>query len=327
MMIVNSANHRSSKTTHNVVLLAGLLLFTLNTFVYGATNADNKITQYKVANFETGKIDSFFNTFPKSLSTIDDKLIVQITNYGYKNTYYDTRILSLDQKSSLLYFQKDHIKSYDNANNNITLSIMGQQDKKFISRNYNRKISPVDKHPLLGMIKRSERPLFIDELSKLGIKSPLDLKKTISVIHDGKVLNLHYAGYQLRLATHHKVNTRFLSRDNIENFISIPSLNETGNIKNEDIKLLISIRTILLDALERNFISLTPADNFLKKNPYKLVRINIPAMDLIIQYPLAYKSLQALLFLSILTLIALLIKKLAFTGHTTGKQTVYSSKQ
>ena len=320
-------NHQQK--IHNIALLAGFLFLILNSQVYGTTSTENnnKTTNYQVANFETGNIDSFFSTFPKSLSAIDDKLVVQITNYGYKNTYYDTHNLSLDHNNSLLYFQKDHIKSYDNKNDNITLSTNSQEDKKFISRNYNRKISPVDKHPLLGMIKRSERPLFIDELSKLGIESPLSLKKTITVIHDGKVLNIHYGGYQLRLATHHKVNARFLGIDTIENFISIPSLNETGNINNQDIKLLLSIRTILLETLKRNFISLKPADNFLKKNPYKLVIINTPAMDLIIQYPLAYKSLQALLFLILLSLIALLVRKLAFTDNSIHKRTVYSGQQ
>ena len=90
---------------------------------------------------------------------------------GYMIKYFDTKDLKLLKKGSfcsLMIFKKNKRKVvFDNT--------------FFETKIYRKQKSLKDKHPLFGIIKRSQRELFKDKLKKLSIKDPLMLKNIFNL--------------------------------------------------------------------------------------------------------------------------------------------------
>ena len=52
---------------------------------------------------------------------------------------------------------------------------------KFEVKNYNRKITPLDKHPLFGRIKRKERSVLSDQLANISKSSPESISESLKI--------------------------------------------------------------------------------------------------------------------------------------------------
>jgi hypothetical protein len=124
--------------------------------------------------------------------------------------YDDSRLTFLDNGYSL-YSQKRILGLKKNGKPRIRETVVGDVPSAEVTfvqlpvRHYRIVASPEEKHPLLGLVKRSERVAFIDFLEGLGIKNPFELRKTIVIKRENESLALFAEGQPLAVVNLDKV--------------------------------------------------------------------------------------------------------------------------
>jgi len=99
--------------------------------------------------------------------------------------YYDFDHLEiLNNNNELVYVLNSDFPDYFSEReqiNYIDTRTKPVNINKFEVKNYNRKISPLDKHPLFGRIKRKERSVLIDQLANISKSSPESISESLKI--------------------------------------------------------------------------------------------------------------------------------------------------
>ena len=134
----------------------------------------------------TYKIESDFITFKKKL----EKLLLE-SGYQLKTTkknelslYFDTPGLSILENNGYLYYHAHEYLSKKNKKKyreTIKYSNNGSVISDFMVKHYKSVKSIQEKHPLIALVKRKQRPLFMKTLRATGIKYPMKLNYIFDV--------------------------------------------------------------------------------------------------------------------------------------------------
>lgn len=100
-------------------------------------------------------------------------------------TFYDFDDLALlNANKELVHILDNNLPDYRDEKEQIIYAdnlITSENFKKFEVKNYNRKISPLDKHPFFGRIKRKERSILIDHLFTMSNDSPELISESLKI--------------------------------------------------------------------------------------------------------------------------------------------------
>lgn len=220
-------------------------------------------------------------------------------------TYFDFNDLRLlKYGKELLITEDEHLPDYRSGRKWITYRDNSRQPpliQRFEFKRYNKKISPLDKHPLLGSIKRRERSILTDELDKMGVDFiPAYLKKNFEVFHDEVVYLISHFGEpyasisldQFHISSYGIPNTSTLLKiekfyDNSDDLAS----SEKAALEKTLCRLNSNIRNSLPSHFSRDWFGYVEYNTIIKKL--------IPTRDLFQKYPLLFTLGQILILLII----------------------------
>ncbi len=260
-----------------------------------------------------------FNDIGSNISADDiPKALNQTaTLYQGRFSYFDTPDLQLLRSGKALLFH-EKIRHNKQTPVDITLQLPGGKKSRFEAKNYRRKLTALDKHPLLGHIKRSERKPFLATLTTHGIATPLTLKPVL-------ILDFNRKNFVIRKYTTPVLQIGFSA-------IETSAFGMGLYIYEFEIKPTGCQENLSLNPMEQNFIddlagrfeqqvltqqigSITTDRHY--QRYWQAAREAFPLLDLTTRYPLLIALSQAL----ILALIGGLLLWLILSRHATkGKQ-------
>ena len=144
-------------------------------------------------------ISEFFFSIPSTYRLSEDSSF--IVHYGRKNrlqTYFDDNDLSLlNQQRELSLTLNQDMPKYKREREVVFYkdnSTTPAQVTNYEARRYNKKISPLDKHVILGRIQRRLRPLLIAKLESLPGVSVNNIGVGLKIEHRESVLMYRHYG-------------------------------------------------------------------------------------------------------------------------------------
>ncbi|MCK5666256.1 MAG: hypothetical protein KAI17_22350 [Thiotrichaceae bacterium] len=147
-------------------------------------------------------VSTFFQQIPAQFFTENDELFaITVGSKDRVETYFDdtsSTLLKNDQELILNLHTNLPVYRLDREHVDLNSSAPGSiRNDIFEVKNYNKKVTALDKHELFGRVKRNQRPLLIDKL-KVFVNDPVvDIEKRLQVEHEEVVqLYSHYGeGY------------------------------------------------------------------------------------------------------------------------------------
>jgi len=175
------------KTYYSHLIYLGLFCFCSTIAFADINNISSLETRYKIKNEQVALLSTYFNS--KQFSRI-------MNQYGYqyqrklsstKKTFYDnTQLELLNNNTSISINQLSLTK--DKNSFDTLIKIQQQIELKtpekhliFESRKNRKVISPEDKHPLLGVIKRNDRIALKQTLSQIGLSNYFKLQQILTI--------------------------------------------------------------------------------------------------------------------------------------------------
>ncbi|MDY6970382.1 MAG: hypothetical protein SVR08_17250, partial [Spirochaetota bacterium] len=164
----------------------------------------------------------------------------------------------------------------------------------FKVRHYNVASFPEEKHPLVGIVKRSERPGFRSILKSIGIENPISLKNIVNTTH-------HLAGYEIiykkELFGKIYIDKVVAERFGIESKYVILKLIinnfPTSDLTSEDISILNNI-------VVKDLYSFMPNLNHIEISQYRFafkeLEKQIPFFKTIVEFPVISDLLEIIVF-------------------------------
>lgn len=151
---------------------------------------------------DIASVSAFFQQIPAQLSSENDELFaVTVGSKDRVETYFDdthSTLLKNDQELILNLHTNLPVYRLEREHVDLNNRIPGRlKNDIFEVKNYNKKVTALDKHELFGRVKRNQRPLLIEKL-KVFINDPVvDIEKKLQVEHEEVVqLYSHYGeGY------------------------------------------------------------------------------------------------------------------------------------
>lgn len=173
--------------------LAFIIIFFSDSYAETANESGNlgcssgrfENTYYLVPLNAISLADAFFNktiaSFPEQMSGF----VGILGNRSIVETYYDFEDLPLLNNGLELYHKiNNELPHYREEREKIFLKDNKTNELGYFEvRQYNKKISPIDKHPLLGKIKRKQRSKLFKKLESINVNIPEKITSRIRVEH------------------------------------------------------------------------------------------------------------------------------------------------
>jgi len=217
------------------------------------------------------------------------------------NIYFDTPELHLLNSDLSLNYVGEGYKSKKNKqkfHEKIALNISNITNFYSV-KHYNNIKGFEEKHPLLVLVKRKERPKFLSDLKGLGVKYPMRLKEIFKASDIISSIKMEYMGETIGFANVHEILLSGQDQELVRAVIGF-------NIDNE---LFTKIPEIKKDViLEYINDKVGCNDNILYKNLFLQMDGEVSYFRALLKYP----YLMNLIYSIILTLIGLVIVKVLF---------------
>lgn len=213
-------------------------------------------------------------------------------------TYFDTPTQDLfHSKIELLHTIEHQLPTYQQEREYISYGSYQNSNQAFTHRypvkHYKKFHTKFDKHPLIGLVKRSQRPLLFDLLGN-NIELLEQLTANIEVEHNEKVFlisHLNETVAQVSLDNYHIENFGLPVAGTLLTFEIDPIIEERLN--NNEKTILKSVMCTLETDIE-NALSIKRLPTNLNYLDYiKLANNRLPIRSFIRQYPLFFNILQA----------------------------------
>ncbi|MBL1141655.1 MAG: hypothetical protein D8M62_06400 [Proteobacteria bacterium] len=140
----------------------------------------------------------FFQEISLKNTSMESRLVIKKGTRARGITYFDDNNLTLlTAKKELIHVIDNNLPEFREDKEQIIFydrTLLNESSKSFVVKNYNRKLTPFDKHPLFGRIKRKERPVLMELLSGIGISKLQSISGVININSDEEVkLITHFA--------------------------------------------------------------------------------------------------------------------------------------
>jgi len=148
----------------------------------GSKDEEKQSTRFQIIESALADALALFNNIGSNIpaDSIPEKINQTHKNHQGQWIYFDTPDLELLHTGKALKLNKK-IRYNAQTPVNITLQSSEDTETKFSAKSYKRKITALDKHPLLGHVKRSEREHFLATLAEHQINAPFSLKPVLSL--------------------------------------------------------------------------------------------------------------------------------------------------
>jgi len=164
---------------------------------------------------------------------------------------------------------------------------------EFETRNYNRKTDAVDKHPLFGRVKRSERPLLLEKLVSYHIDDPAGLEARLEIEHDELVYLANHYGLAyggVVLDSFHILSYGVPNRFTLLSFKS--GYNDMSQLTESE-RGALNVRLCLANRMfSDRFPALRPQFSFGYDDYLKLAEVVLPVRSVFQKYPVLYLAGQ-----------------------------------
>jgi hypothetical protein len=164
-------------------------------YVCNSQDSPNVYYQVDVADVEA--VSRYYNTLSEDhFSKIDSFKAIK-GKRKRTETFYDTReLMFLQNNIELLHIVETKLPLYREDRERVVYKNNNQANpflKQYEVKRYNKRNTPLDKHPLLGKVKRKERPDLLALLSEQNKTTPLEIAQKLKVEHQEVVyLITHY---------------------------------------------------------------------------------------------------------------------------------------
>lgn len=219
-------------------------------------------------------------------------------------TFYDFNELEiLDGKKELKHILNKNLPAYRKEKEQIIYSDFSSTQidvNAFEVKYYNKKLSVFDKHPLLSLIKRKERPILFNLLSDISQNDISSISESIMVHSIEKVnfimlYDVKYAAItlsQFTISSFGVANTSFLLK------IELLS-NQTKNLLREEKEDLYNFLCKTNIVAQTYFPDAEPLSRFAYPEYFKLAENILPSRLLFRQYPILF-SIGQIICLSLI---------------------------
>lgn len=271
----------------------------------GHCNNDNYSNRYYLINVkDVANASFFFNSLAKNYLGSMEGFSGQTGKRQRVETFFDYPDLRvLKNKMSLSLTVDENLPEYRSERKWISYRDNNSDPPKiqeFEVRKYNKKFSVLDKHPLFGILKRSERPLLQAELEKIGDFEPNSLHKNLAVSHDEFVFLIVFYGKpqaSIVLDTFHI--SAFGMPNTFNSFRIEKSSKQSKELNEAEQQVLNSSLCNIVEGFEKAIPSLNPQQDLGYAEYTSLAKQLVPTRDLFIQYPLLFKMAQVIILVLI----------------------------
>ena len=153
-----------------------LSVFLLFTSCYSSTDVKQSFIVKKELSKVKKEIENYLTTKKHEVKQTKDKIL---------EIYFDVPELSyLKQNGMIRYSAVAYLskkKKKVKYSESITYSLDGNATSTFSVKHYNNIKTMEEKHPMITLVKRKERQIFLDQLHKDGVKYPMRLKEILQV--------------------------------------------------------------------------------------------------------------------------------------------------
>ena len=240
----------------------------------------------------------------------DSYIVERVAIDNIEEIYFDTDDLSLlNHDAELLLKTKLNLSKYNKQREQVlfksaTDNVNSEDDLLLSTKEYNRKLNPIDKHPLLGKVKRSERELLLSRLEEHIQTSIAELTPVFTVnqrrlSHTLSELRTPYVGATLSQSkiTSHGLSSLIVVAGFETYHQPMASITEQAQsaLKNPVVQAHCSFKS--------EFPQFRPLSKIGYRQYYMSVTEKFPALSFFRKYPLIFNVGQIL----VLTLIGFLI--------------------
>jgi len=166
--------------------------------------------------------------------------------------------------------------------------IVSPSIQHFEVKKYNKKKSPIDKHPLLGIIKRKERQLLLSLLPGNGnIKS---LSEKLNATHDEVVFLISHLGTECGSISLNNITLANFGIPTSHTVFKIESNSYAlSHLKEAEKTELMHALSTIDNAFQEQFPHISPTNNFGYTEAHDLANKNLPTHNLFTRYPTLYQ--------------------------------------
>lgn len=138
---------------------------------------------YLPAPGELPRVSNFFHTRLKQFSAEHGSLSDSVTRHDIEEIYFDTPDFQLYRDGHAVSISTDRSRpEYEEARRKVRLSA-AESETDFRTRQYRRRISALERHPLTGIVRRRELGALLSLLSAWGISESKRLLPVLRVEH------------------------------------------------------------------------------------------------------------------------------------------------
>lgn len=191
---------------NNLILaLSVLALMLVSCDAYSETNVlegcsieDFKSTYYLINVADFGAVSSFYQGLSERYFDGIESFTGILGGRKRYEFYFDSEDLQLLKNGGeLLISVEDNLPRYREEREKVVYreNVDNPYDiNEYEVKRYTKKVTPLDKHPLFGRIKRNERPIIFEKLKMLESISPERISERLKVEHDEIVFQISHYG-------------------------------------------------------------------------------------------------------------------------------------
>ncbi len=235
--------------------------------------------------------ENFFENIEPFTSSVGTRIRVE--------KYFDTEQLSILNENSGLSMETDeHLPLYRAGRKRILYKDYNtQKNYVFEVKRYNKKISPLDKHPLFGEIKRGDRPLLLNILQEIENFSVGRLVESLHVDHEDLVFLISHFGVPSAEVTMNKFHISNYGLPNTFTVLKFELLPDAQSHLTSDESNLLGARFCqAINAFQDKFPQIEPLGSFGYNNYIQIADELLPGRHFFRNNPLIFKLGQIMIF-------------------------------
>lgn len=274
----------------------------------------------RASTFFLGMVENYFNDLEPFSAVVGNKFRVE--------TFYDFEDLGILKNDKELYLSVNKKMPYYRAEREkvVFRSSKGvlSESNVFEVKRYNKKVSPLDKHPLIGMIKRKERPVLFELLKKTSEDVPEELLEELVVEHEEVIFLVTHYGVEYGAITMDKFHIVNYGIPNTTMLLKIEVYpDDLGRLTPGERSQLNEIFCNVDLGIRKQIPAITNTSSFGYPEYFKMANDLLPGRAFLRKYPVLFK-LGQIIILSFIGFLFLYLMLGRYKKQISTKVTTYS---
>lgn len=286
----------------------------------GCENQNFTDTYFLLGANQVGEVSIFFNNLFNNYFEDFEPFISTVGQRSRLERYFDTNKNSIHDGGMELYIStEENLPEYRIGREQVVYknnsAELGPASIYEVKR-YNKKATPLDKHPLFGKVLRKERVNLLDKLKLVGPVQIEALIEMLEVRHEELVFLISLYGVHTASITLDKFHIKNYGLPNTFTLIKYEIQPDSGsNLSELENEKLNQTFCLLMHDFQQEFSSLEPISTFGYQQYVQLANMQFPGRAFFQRYPLIFTLGQIL----VLILIGFLLVYLLLGRYSQGK--------